>query len=133
MKGKLGLPVDGKIVSKFGPSFDMKSSLNIFKKGIDIEAGKKMLVRAISAGKIAFSGELPNYGRVTIIDHGEHFYSLCAHLGELRKQVGDPVAAGDSVGTSSDDGAPVYFEIRARNIAVNPLQWVSQAALGSSG
>ncbi len=130
LKGKLGLPAEGKIVSQFGPSYDVKSSLNVFKKGIDIDAGRKATVRAISAGKIAFSGELANYGRVTIIDHGEHFYSLCAHLGELHRQVGDPVAAGDSVGTSSEDGAPVYFEIRARNIAVNPLQWVTSASLG---
>lgn len=125
LKGRLPLPIGGKILTSFGPSFDPKSSLKIFKKGVDIEAARLTPVLAISSGKIAFSGELPNYGRVAIIDHGDHFYSLCAHLGELKKQAGESVAAGDVIGTTDENGAPLYFEIRSRNIAVNPLQWVS--------
>lgn len=126
LKGRLSLPVaDGKVISSFGRGFDPKSRLFIFKKGVDIASAKNAGVRAVSAGKIAYSGELPEYGRVAIVDHGEHFYSICAHLGELRKKAGDPVAAGDIIGVTDDQGTPVYFEIRARNVAVNPLQWVS--------
>lgn len=126
MKGKLHLPIEGKVISSFGRFFDSRSRLYVFKKGIDI-AGKapKSLIHAVSSGKVAYSGELPNYGRVLIIDHGEHFYSLCAHLGELSKKIGEAVAAGDPIGLSDDAGTPIYFEIRARNIAVNPLQWIS--------
>lgn len=125
LKGLLPLPIPGRIVSQFGRVFDAKTNLHIFKKGVDIAAGRIQPVRAVAPGKIAYSGELPNYGRVVIVDHGEHFYTLCAHLGDLKLKAGDPVAAGDSVGQSDDAGTPVYFEIRARNIAVNPLQWVS--------
>jgi septal ring factor EnvC (AmiA/AmiB activator) len=114
------------VVSEFGRVFDSKSKLYVFKKGIDIASGrKKMPVRAVSAGKVAFAGELPDYGRVAIIDHGEHFYSLCAHLGTVTRKAGDAVAAGDFIGATDDSGAPVYFEIRSRNVAVNPLQWLS--------
>jgi septal ring factor EnvC (AmiA/AmiB activator) len=126
LKGKLPLPVaDGKVSSSFGRGFDPRSRLYIFKKGVDITTSKGADVRAISAGKIAYSGELPDYGRVTIVDHGEHFYSLCAHLGELKRKAGEAVAAGDLIGVADESGTPVYFEIRARNVAVNPLQWVS--------
>ena len=126
LKGKLQLPIaDGRVISNFGRAFDPKSKLYIFKKGVDILAGKSEAVRAIFAGKVAYSGELPEYGQVTIIDHGNHFYSLCAHLGQLKRKAGDSVAAGDSIGLTDDSGTPVYFEIRARNVAVNPLQWVS--------
>ncbi len=126
LKGRLPLPVaGGKVVSSFGRGFDPQSRLYIFRKGIDISAGSKASVKAISAGKIAYSGDMPSYGRVAIIDHGEHFYSLCAHLGELKKKAGDPVAVGDTIGLTEESGTPVYFEIRARNVAVNPLQWVS--------
>ena len=59
------------------------------------------------------------------MDHGEHYYTLCANLGALSRKVGEAVNAGDSLGESSADGAPVYFEIRSRNVAVNPLQWVA--------
>jgi septal ring factor EnvC (AmiA/AmiB activator) len=61
------------------------------------------------------------------MDHGDHYYTLCGNLGELRRKTGEEVRAGDVVGESSRDGAPVYFEIRSRNIAVNPLQWVSSS------
>ena len=125
LKGKLSLPSKGKVISFFGRAFDQKANLYIFKKGVDIDTGKNQPVLAVSAGKIAYSGELPNYGRITIVDHGGHYYSLCGHLGELRKKTGDSVAAGDIIGSTDDSGTPVYFEIRARNIAVNPLQWVS--------
>jgi septal ring factor EnvC (AmiA/AmiB activator) len=124
MKGRLPSPVfGGKVISRFGRVFDPRSGLNIFKKGIDIRVPGRQPVRAISAGKIAFSGTMPNYGNVVIVDHGEHFYSLCAHLGEIRKKTHESVAAQEQIGLT-DDSAPLYFEIRARNVAVNPLQWL---------
>jgi septal ring factor EnvC (AmiA/AmiB activator) len=125
LKGRLAMPVAGKVVSSFGRAFDPKSNLHVFKKGIDIDAGPGRRVTAVHEGKVAFAGELPNYGRVTIIDHGDHFYSLCAHLGELTRKVGEQVAAGDVIGVTDASGAPIYFEIRSRNVAVNPLQWIS--------
>jgi septal ring factor EnvC (AmiA/AmiB activator) len=126
LKGHLQLPVaGGKILTSYGRAFDSKSGLYVFKKGVEIQADKKQTVRAIYGGKIAYSGELPDYGKVEIIDHGDHFYSLCAHLGDSIKKTGDSVAAGDAIGVTDDLGTPVYFEIRARNVAVNPLQWVS--------
>ena len=124
LKGKLSLPAEGRIVAQFGRNLDVKTKLYIFKKGLEIDTGKNVPVRAISGGKIAFSGELPSYGRVTIVDHGDHFYSLVANLGELKRQVGDVIRSGDLIGQSDASGTPVYFEIRARNIPVNPLQWV---------
>jgi septal ring factor EnvC (AmiA/AmiB activator) len=39
LKGHLTLPVAGKVVSSFGRSFDPRSNLHVFKKGIDIDAG----------------------------------------------------------------------------------------------
>lgn len=126
LRGRLKLPVlGGKILTHYGRAFDSKSGLFVFKKGVEIGTDKKQAVQAIYAGKVAFSGELPDYGRVTIIDHGDHFYSLCAHLGSVSKQAGDKVTAGESIGATDDSGTPVYFEIRARNVAVNPLQWIS--------
>ena len=121
-KGKLILPVqNGKVLTAFGRGYDPRSKLYVFKKGVDISAGRSEAVRAIMSGKIAYSGELPDYGRVAIVDHGDHFYSLCAHLGSFTKKAGENVAPGDVIGSTDDQGTPVYFEIRSRNVAVNPL------------
>jgi septal ring factor EnvC (AmiA/AmiB activator) len=126
LKGVLKLPLlGGKVLTAYGRAYDAKSGLYVFKKGIDIGADKKQTVRAIYSGKVAYSGELPDYGKVAIIDHGGHFYSLCAHLGSSLKKTGDPVAADEAIGLTDDLGTPVYFEIRSRNVAVNPLQWIS--------
>lgn len=126
LKGKLQLPVmGGKILTRYGRAFDSRSGLYVFKKGVEIESAKKQTVNAIYEGKVAYSGELPDYGRVTIIDHGDHFYSICAHLGALLKKAGDKVLVGEPIARTDDSGTPVYFEIRSRNVAVNPLQWIS--------
>ena len=125
MRGKLSLPVsDGKVVSSFGRAYDSHSGLFVFKKGIDISVKPRERVKAVSSGKVAYAGELPNYGQVVIIDHGGHFYSLCAHLGAIFKKTNERVAEGDFIGLTADRGTPLYFEIRARNVAVNPLQWI---------
>ena len=127
LKGSLDLPIQGRVLSKFGQVLDPESQLHVFKKGIDIEARAGSAVRAVAPAKVAYSGELPGYGKVLILDHGGHYYSLCGHLGSTSRTTGQEVAAGDVLGDSSPDGAPVYFEIRSRNIAVNPLQWVSSS------
>lgn len=125
-KGTLPFPVLGRIVGRFGKAFDPESKLQIFKKGIEIAAESGSSVKAVYSGKVAYSGELANYGRVAIIDHGDHFYTLCARLGKLSKNAGDEVKVGDSIGMSETSGKPVYFEIRAKNIPVDPLAWVAK-------
>ncbi len=125
LKGKLPYPVsDGKLISSFGKVFDSSSGLYVFKKGVELKVGKARPVQAIAAGQVAFSGVLPHYGNVVIVDHGDHFYSLVGHLGKVLKKVRDPVSPGAILGQTSEADTPLYFEIRSRNVAVNPLQWV---------
>jgi len=126
-KGRLPFPVPGKILTRFGKAFDSASGLSIFKKGVEISADRSSDIRAISPGKIVYAGELPNYGRLTIVDHGSHFYSICGGLGSVAKKVGDIVTLGEKIGVSDSSGNPVYFEIRARNIPVDPMQWIAAA------
>ena len=111
-------------MAPFGRAFDPKSGLYIFKKGIDISTPHREVVKAVFPGKIAHVGELPDYGLVVIVDHGNHFYSLCGHLGKATRKLNEPVEKGDAIGVTGDSATPLYFEIRARNVAVNPLQWL---------
>ncbi len=124
-KGRLPFPVQGKIMTQFGKVFDAASGLTVFKKGIEIGVTRGSDIQAISPGKVVYSGELPTYGRLAIIDHGDHFYSICSGLGGVDKKVGEFVALGEKIGVSDSSGNNVYFEIRARNIPVDPLQWIA--------
>jgi len=126
LKGQLPFPVVGEVVSHFGRGHNQQLGLRVFRKGIEISAKSLDQVSAIFAGKIVFSGKLPGLGNAAIIDHGAKYYSLLANLGHIRKSVGDYVVAGENVGRVDVKGTPVYFEIRSKNVAVNPLQWVTR-------
>ncbi|HSV92089.1 MAG TPA: peptidoglycan DD-metalloendopeptidase family protein [Desulfobacterales bacterium] len=128
LKGLLIFPVDGKIVSVFGPYRDPQSKTPAFRNGIEIAAERGEPVRAVHAGSVAFAGWFRGYGNVLIIDHGDHFHSVYAHLEETFKSVDNRVEAGEVVATAGDSGpmggAGLYFELRHRDRAVDPLAWL---------
>ena len=125
-KGVLGLPAEGKIVSSFGRRYDPKTSLYTFHKGVDIQAAALSPVKAVYPGKVVFSGKIGGYGQLLILDHGDQYYSLVGQLGEALKENGDEVKEGELIGRSALDNTPVYFEIRQRHIAVNPVPWFNE-------
>lgn len=127
-KGGLALPAEGRIVSAFGRRYDPKTSLYTFHKGVDIQAGALAPVRAVYPGKVVFSGKIGGYGQLLILDHGDQYYSLVGQLGEVLKAENDEVREGDVIARSSLDNTPVYFEIRQRHIAVNPVPWFAEAS-----
>lgn len=122
-KGGLVLPLEGKIVSTFGRRYDPKASLYTFHKGVDIEASAGSVVHAVFPGKVVYAGKIGGYGQLLILDHGDQYYSLVGQLGEAMKKEGDPVKEGEAIGRSALDGTPIYFEIRQRHVAVNPVPW----------
>ncbi len=122
-KGVLALPAEGKIVSTFGRRYDPKASLYTFHKGVDIQATPSAPVKAVYPGKVVFAGRIGGYGQLLILDHGDQYYSLVGQLGESLKQEGEDVKEGELIGRASLDHTPVYFEIRQRHIAVNPVPW----------
>lgn len=126
-KGGLVQPIDGKIVTTFGRRYDAKASLYTFHKGVDIQAAAGSTVSAVFPGKVVFSGKIGGYGQLLILDHGDQYYSLVGQLGEALKAEGDEVKEGESIGRAALDGTPVYFEIRQRHVAVNPVPWFAQA------
>lgn len=122
-KGKLKFPLDqARVVSQYGRVLDPKSRLYVFKKGVDLDSTDQT-VRAIYAGKVAYVGELPGYGNVTILDHGSKYYSILGKLAQTEKKVGDFVAVGEKIGSTDGNRTPLYVEIRQGNTPVNPLQW----------
>jgi len=128
LKGLLNLPVRGRIVSSFGAYNDPKYNIENFKSGIDIQTDRGEPVRAVSNGKIIYSGWLKGYGNMIIIDHGKNYYTVYAHLEETFKSKGDVVEIEEVIATAGDAGSlsspGLYFELRHHGKPVDPLEWI---------
>ena len=123
-KGKLLLPVSGRITDRFGTS---RNNGKLRWNGIFIAAPRGAPVRAIHYGRVVFSDWLRGFGLLLIIDHGDGYMSLYGHNQVLYTEVGDWVTAGEIVATVGDTGgqnrAGLYFEIRYKGKPTNPQLW----------
>jgi septal ring factor EnvC (AmiA/AmiB activator) len=130
LKGLLMMPVKGKIVSFFGHYKDSKLKVSHFQSGINIKADRGEPIRAVYSGQTLFSSWFKGFGNMLIIDHGDHYYSVYAHLEEQFKSKGDPVEAGEVIATVGDTGsmtgAGLHFEIRHHGKPMNPLGWIKK-------
>jgi septal ring factor EnvC (AmiA/AmiB activator) len=127
-KGLLPLPVKGKIITSFGRSLVGRLNTETFRSGIDIQADRGEPVRSAYSGRILFSDWYKGYGNLIIIDHGDHYYSVYAHLEDRLKSKGDKVETGETIGTAGDSGSVagtgLYFELRHRGKPMDPLEWI---------
>jgi murein DD-endopeptidase MepM/ murein hydrolase activator NlpD len=94
--------------------------------GLEIRAALGSVVRAVFSGRVAFADRYGPYGRIIIIDHGEHYYSVSGNLASADVKVGDELSAGERLGTVGDDGqgAMLYFEIRHGTETIAPGPWL---------
>ena len=101
-----------------------------FQSGISIKADRGEPIRAVYAGQTLFSSWFRGFGNLIIIDHGDHYYTVYAHLEELFKSKGDPVETGEVIATVGDSGslhgAGLHFEIRHHGKPINPMGWIKQ-------
>jgi murein DD-endopeptidase MepM/ murein hydrolase activator NlpD len=115
-------PVDGKLVSKFGPATD-----NLRNDGINIAAPVGAPVKASAAGVVAYAGnELRGFGNMVLLRHEDGWVTAYAHNSSLLVQKGEKVAQGQTiarVGSSGNvDTAQLHFELRKGTKAVDPLK-----------
>ncbi len=125
LKGKLNLPVRGKLVNTFG---GQRSGKHITWKGLFIQAPKGSDVKAISGGRVVFADGLRGFGNLIILDHGNNYMSLYGNNTTLHKQVGDMIRGGDTIATVGNSGGDadsgLYFELRHRGKPFDPLTWI---------
>jgi len=131
-KGALPYPVPGKIISRFGPKKHKKFGTKIRSNGIEIATEPLSPVVAVYGGQVLYSEWVKGYGKVMIIDHGEKYYTLTAHLAEVLKEAGEIVESGETIGYAGyspleRQGGRVYFEVRHLSKALNPEEWLLPA------
>ncbi|MQC16644.1 MAG: LysM peptidoglycan-binding domain-containing protein [Chloroflexi bacterium] len=114
-------PALGMLSSPFGPAHPL---------GIDIAAPPGTPVYAANSGQVSFVGGNPccSYGYHIIIDHGNGYETLYAHMADFAVGVGGFVNAGDVIGdigmTGRTTGPHVHFELRRNGVYQNPLSFL---------
>jgi len=128
-EGKLPWPVRGDLVGRFGNEKHPKFNTVTFNSGIDIAAPLGTDVRSVAKGRVEHvSEDYGSYGEMLILNHGDGYYTLYAHLSASTVSRGQEVTAGQVIGrvgdTGSLKGSILHFEVRKGRTALNPLNWL---------
>ncbi|MDF1613731.1 murein hydrolase activator EnvC family protein [Desulfurivibrio dismutans] len=130
LQGILIWPADGVVITKFGQSIRGPLGGAGESRGITLKTAKGAPVKALAAGNVAHVGEMPGYGKMVIVDHGQRYFSLLAGLAEINTRPGAMVRAGQILGaTAAASGATteegrLYLEIRQGVQTLDPLAWL---------
>ena len=128
-KGKLPWPIQGRIITSFGLQKHPRFNTITLNNGIEIAPKKeKAIIQSVHPGRVVYADVFEGYGNLVIIDHGMAYYSLYGHCSEFLVAKGDAVKAGQPVALVGDSGSLngecLYFELRFKTRALDPLQWL---------
>jgi murein DD-endopeptidase MepM/ murein hydrolase activator NlpD len=113
-------PVNGKIIETFGRYHD----------GVDIAAISGSPVKSAETGRILFARHYSGYGKLVIVNHGHHVYSLYGHMKTIRVREGQIVRKGQLLGTAGGGGtsgrSTIFFGLTHFGNPVNPLPYLGK-------
>ena len=125
--GLLDLPVDGRIVGRFGQIVHPRFKTKVPHPGLDIEADQGMRITGIFDGTVVYAAWLRGYGLTAILDHGSGLVSIYSHASVLLVEKGEKVLRGQVIGqvgeTGSLKGPFLYLELREDGRAIDPEPW----------
>ncbi len=131
IKGRLNWPVKGVVHTRFGKTKSTRFNTYIFNNGIEIKPGGSDRIKSVFPGIIIFQNYFKGYGNIIIVQHSNDFLTIYGHCERFLKNKGDFVSGGDVIGvvgdTGSTSGKSLYFEIRRRTKAENPIKWLKKA------
>ncbi len=116
-------------------AFGVQSALRQYRPhtGLDLDGNSGDLVMAAAAGTVlvADSHSLhANLGHVVLIDHGDGYQTLYAHLQQSQVRPGQHIAAGAPIGlvgsTGKATGPHLHFELLHDGQAQDPRVWLPQ-------
>lgn len=123
-KGKLNWPTQGKVVRSFRSK---REDSNLRWNGVIIRTANGAPVKSVHRGRVVFSDWLRGFGLLTIVDHGDSYYTLYGHNESLLTEPGDWVEVGQLIAYTGNSGGQdkpgLYFEVRKDGEPINPSQW----------
>jgi len=121
-------PTRGRVISRFGRVRHPRFNTYMVNKGIDIAGPIGQNVISVARGQVLFAEWFEGFGRMVILDHGGGFNTVYAHLQNIDVSAGDVVEERQPIGRLGDSGTwkgpSLYFEIRRRGEALDPLKWL---------
>lgn len=98
-------------------------------RAIDIGAVTGTNIYASDSGTVVYAGwSTVGYGNHVVIDHGNGFQTLYAHMSAIYVAAGQFVIQGTPIGavgsTGNSSGPHLHFEIRYGNNLLNPLDYL---------
>lgn len=108
----------------------ISQGFRFYHKAIDISNKGGGTVLAADSGQVVVAGWPDNYGygNRVMIDHGNGFVTLYAHMARIDVVANQTVKRGDSIGlmgsTGRSTGTHLHFEIRKNGVLLPPLDFL---------
>ena len=126
MRGKLQWPVEGVIISKFGNQVNPEFNTVTENIGIEIQCNKNEKVISVMDGIISLITYIPGHGNIIIIDHGDSYSTVYAHIEKILVNEDQYVLPGEEIATVSNinNKGRLHFEIWKGEQKTNPEIWL---------
>ena len=118
-------PVEGEIITEFGPS-----ARGVHNDGVNISSIPGAPVMVSATGTVAFVGEnIKNFGKLVLVKHDGGIITAYAHLQDIAVREGQVLTAGDTIGSVGATGRVVspqlHFEIRKSRQPIDPRRLIA--------
>ena len=128
LKGQLPWPAAGRVVKRFGRTWNSERKTTTENPGIDIKGKPGSPIRSVIGGIITTITYIRGYGTTIIIDHGGGFYTVYSHVTNVETNEESEVKAGDIIAYMGEagtiDGSKLHFEIWGHGQKLNPEKWL---------
>ena len=96
--------------------------------GSDFDAERGSPVWAAHQGVVETATYMKDFGRVIVLNHGDGFSTLYAHLNKIRVKYGETVRQGQRIGDVGSSGLStgphLHFEMRIDHVLRNPKKYL---------
>jgi len=107
--------------------------IEIYHTGIDLSGAIGAKIYAPAPGKVVLSQTLTLRGNSLIINHGLGVMTGYYHLSKILVEEGESIGAGQVIAeagsTGLSSGPHLHWDLRIRNVPVDPLQWTAEEFL----
>jgi murein DD-endopeptidase MepM/ murein hydrolase activator NlpD len=131
-----GWPCRGRISSAYGFRLHPILHSKEFHSGLDIANVFNTSISSTAAGKVVFSGCLPGYGNAIVINHGQEYRTVYAHLSQRIVNVDDYTSKGSVIAkmgsTGNSTGPHLHYEVLFKEKPVNPGLYLANYSFAKS-